>query len=41
MNIWAKHVDEFVVVAPLVVKELSVIDVPIAIKTCSLFGSKF
>jgi glycosyltransferase involved in cell wall biosynthesis len=26
MNIWAKHVDEFVVVAPLVGKELSVID---------------
>ena len=26
MNIWAKHVDEFVVVAPLVSKEVSVID---------------
>jgi hypothetical protein len=29
MNIWAKHVDEFVVVAPLVRKNLSVIDAPI------------
>jgi hypothetical protein len=32
MNIWAKHVDEFVVVAPLVRRNLSVIDVPIISK---------